>query len=438
MKHKLNSNGSSQKKVLATSIIFMGLSHILYLKQYIKGIFFVLIELCFIVFSPNIINKIIGLITLGEQQPDLSVKLRDNSIFMLIDGIIVVMLVILFIGIYIISIKSALDEYKDYCREGFIKKSKINDISTKTFPIIGLSPAVIMVVFFVVVPLIFSGCIAFTDYSLPDHIPPNNTVNWVGFDNFRALFGSDATWAGAFGRVALWTIIWAILATFTCFALGMFVAIILKERKIKITPIYRLIFILPYAVPSVISMLVWANLLNGSFGIVNRTLMELGWIKNIIPWLSNPTLAKATCVFVNLWAGFPYFMLLVMGTMTSISEDLFEAAKIDGATSYQTVKKITLPLVLYQTAPLLIMGFAHNINNFGAIYFLTAGNPVVSDTTITNAGGTDILVTWIYNLTTGALKYNYASVIAVIIFVVLAPFAIWNFRKTKSYKEGEI
>lgn len=213
---------------------------------------------------------------------------------------------------------------------------------------------------------------------------------------------------------------------------------ILHDSKFKIAPLFRGIFILPYAVPSVVSMLVWRNLLNGSFGTINRTLDRWGLISSPIPWLSNQWMARFTCVLVNLWAGFPYFMLLVMGTMTAISADVFEAARIDGANRINIFRRITLPLVLYQTMPLLIMTFTHNINNFGAIFFLTGGDPVVKDTTVTSAGGTDILVTWIYGLTINLLKYNYASVLAIMIFIVLAPFAIFNFRRTKSYREGEI
>jgi arabinogalactan oligomer/maltooligosaccharide transport system permease protein len=144
------------------------------------------------------------------------------------------------------------------------------------------------------------------------------------------------------------------------------------------------------------------------------------------------------CIVLNLWAGFGYFMMLTTGTMTAISEDLYEAARIDGANNTQILHKITLPLVLYQTMPLIIMSFTHNINNFGAIFFLTGGNPVVADSTTTSAGGTDLLVTWIYKLTITLMKYNYASVIAVLIFLVLAPFAVYQFMNTKAYKEGEV
>ena len=220
----------------------------------------------------------------------------------------------------------------------------------------------------------------------------------------------------------------------------MLVAVQLKEIGVKIAGVFRFIFILPYAVPSVITMLVWKNMLNGTFGIVNRTLKSLGILgaDSIIPWLGNSTLAKVMCIVINLWAGFGYFMMLTMGTMTAIGNDLFEAAKIDGANNRQILHHITLPLVMYQTMPLIIMSFMHNINNFGIIFFLTGGQPAVADSTITRAGGTDILVTWIYNLTITLLKYNYASVIAVLIFAVLAPFAVYQFMNTKAYKEGEV
>lgn len=441
MNFNLNRDGSDQKKVKYTSILFMGLSHILYLKQYFKGIAFALIEVIALLFSPSIVQAILNLITLGDPHPELPILQRDNSLFMLIDGFMTLAIIFVFVILYVVSIKSALKEYKHYCLYGYTSKKKsIQETIDNAFPIVGLTPLVLLVLFFVVVPLVFSAAVAFTNYSSPSHIAPNNTIDWVGLDNFKFLFGGDAIWTSAFGRVAIWTLIWAILATLTCYAGGMIMAVIMHEFKFKISPIFRAIFILPYAVPTVVTMLVWQNLLNGSFGTINRTLIALGIVEagTILPWLSDPTWAKFTCVMINLWAGFPYFMLLTMGTMTSIREEIFEAARIDGASRWQIFKSITLPSVLYQTMPLIIMSFAHNINNFGAIFFLTGGNPQVADSTVTFAKGTDIVVTWIYNLTVNMQQYHYAAVLAICIFVVLAPFAIFNFRQTKSFKEGEM
>jgi arabinogalactan oligomer/maltooligosaccharide transport system permease protein len=433
-------DGSAKTKVTLASVLFMGLAHILYLKEYLKGIMLALIEAVFLVFTPSIARAIVNLVTLGSPQPELPIRQRDNSVFMLIDGILILAIVAIFLTAYALSVRSARSAYDDYCRKKhFGKPSEVlNSTLGKAFPILGLAPSFIMIIVFVIVPLAFSVCVAFTNYGAPGHIPPGKTVDWVGLDNFTALLGGEASWSVGFARVALWTLLWAFFATLTCYFGGLLVAVLLKESRLKIAPFFRIIFILPYAVPSVVSMLVWRYLLNGTFGTVNRTLTALGLIHAPIPWLGDHLLAQITCVVINLWAGFGYFMLLAMGTMTAVSEDLFEAARIDGANRFQTLRHITLPLVLYQTMPLIIMSFTFNINNFGAIFFLTGGQPTVADSTTTAAGGTDILVTWIYKLTVTLLKYNYASVIAVMIFLVLAPFAIFNFRRTKAYKEGEL
>lgn len=408
----------------------MGLSHILYFKQYLKGAMYALIELIFIALIPFFIRKIQELITLPFDRAN-----DKFPVFMLIDGILVISIILIFAALYFISVKSAKAAYVDYCRTTRFKQTSMWETANNAFTLVGLAPCIIMLLVFVVVPLVFSICVAFTNFAGPDHAVAND-IDWVGGKNFKDLLFSGSTWSKGFARIAIWTLIWAFFSTFTCYFGGLLVAVQLKESGIKLAGIFRFIFILPYAVPAVITMLVWRNMLNGTFGIVNRTLATFGITGP--QWLGDATLAKVMCIVINLWAGFGYFMMLTMGTMTAIGNDLFEAAKIDGANNVQVLRHITLPLVMYQTMPLIIMSFMHNINNFGIIYFLTGGSPTVADSTITRAGGTDILVTWIYNLTIGLLKYNYASVIAVLIFVVLAPFAVYQFMNTKAYKEGEV
>ena len=440
MARELPTDGSATKKVKVVASCFMGLGHLLYLKEYVKGILFALTELVFIALIPFFYGKIHNLITLGDYKPDLPVKLRDNSIFMLIDGILVLAVIAIFVIVYVISVKSAEKSYKEYCifKRFPSTKNALSSIVGKSFPVLGLSPLVLLLLIFVVVPLIFSIAVAFTNYSAPDHIPPGKTVDWVGMENFKSLLGGSTNWTSGFVKVAVWTLVWAFGATFTCYFGGLLIAVMLNESKIKFHSVFRVIFILPYAVPAVITMITWRNLLNGSFGVVNRTLQTLGLISSPIPWLSSPLLAQVMCIVINLWAGFGYFMMLSMGAMTAVNADLYEAAKIDGASSAQVLAHVTLPLVLYQTMPQIVMSFMHNLNNFGIIFFLTGGMPLLSDSTTTLAGATDILVTWIYKLTMTLLKYNYASVIAVLIFIVMAPFAIIMFRNTKSYKEGEV
>ena len=153
----LPTNGSAEKKIQASSICFMGLAHLLFLRDYIKGIFFALCEIVFLVFSPAIVNKLIDLVTLGSPKPDLPIKQRDNSIFILIDGILILALIAIFVIVYVLSVKSAKKEYKDYCRKGYFgtQKEHLNTTLGKSFPIFGLAPSFIIVIVFVVVPTAF-------------------------------------------------------------------------------------------------------------------------------------------------------------------------------------------------------------------------------------------------------------------------------------------
>ena len=150
-------------------------------------------------------------------------------------------------------------------------------------------------------------------------------------------------------------------------------------------------------------------------------------------------MAKLTLILVNIWIGFPYSMILITSSMTAISNSMYEAAVIDGANKWEQFRSITFPLVMYQLKPILIMQFAGNINNFGAVFFLTAGGPNLPDTISTQAGSTDILISWIFKLTMNTPNmYNIASVLSILVFIVLVPFALYNFMRTKSFKESEI
>ncbi|MGP1445573.1 MAG: carbohydrate ABC transporter permease [Treponema sp.] len=443
------------KKTAVASSCFMGLGQILYLKQYLRGACFALVELAvlFLIFFDRttarlngqgpIVRSIIGLITLGDEKPNVPIKMKDHSIFMMIGGLITVLLLVIFIGVYIanvITAKKAAAQIVEKQRFPSVEEARKKFVET-AFPYLGLSPAILLILFFTVLPLIFSALVAFTNYSSPKHIPPNNLVDWVGLENFVTMFSSKManSWFSAFGRVALWTIVWAFFATFSCYFTGMIFAVILVDKRIQFPKFFRTVFILPYAIPVMLSLFIWANLLNGTFGPINRTLMQFGLLSEPIKWLSDPFIAKVSMLLVNIWIGFPYSMILITSNMTAIPADIYEAATIDGANRMQQFFRITLPLVLFQTMPILIMQFAGNINNFGAVYFLTAGGPGLDDSIRTKAGATDLLISWIYKLTyeTPTL-YNLASVLSILVFVVLVPFAVYNFTHTKAFKEGAV
>ena len=398
-------------------------------------------------FRGPIVTSIAGLITLGRVQDTQLSSFKDHSIFMMINGILALIMISFFVFLYILNITSAKTSAARILKNGRFPtlKEAQDDISQNSFATIGIAPSVVMIAIFCLVPLLFSALVAFTNYSSPDHIPPNNLVDWVGLENFGTMFSSNLSggmWAKAFGYTAAWTIVWAIFATFTCFFVGFFYAFVLQDRRIVIPKFFRTVYIFPYAIPQMLSLFVWANILNGTIGPINRTFQLLGLISSPIPWLSSPMMAKFSLIFVNIWIGFPYSMILTTSSMTAISNSLYEAAVIDGASKWEQFKSITYPLVMFQLKPTLIMQFAGNINNFGAVFFLTGGGPNMPQaglTTVTNCGATDLLISWIFKLTMNTpQRYNLASVLSLLVFVVLVPFALYNFTRTKSFQEGQV
>lgn len=407
-------------------------------------------------FGSPIVSSLTGLITLGVDQPTNVMNYKDHSINKMIDGIFALIFVVLFVVLYIMNIQSASKAAKKIEKNNkfpSMRESK-DDMSQNSFASIGIAPSIVMLAIFSVIPLLFSALVAFTNYQSPDHIPPKNLVSWVGFENFKTMFSTNSGVAGggafaaAFASSAIWTLVWAICATLTCFFVGFFFAVVLQDKKIKFPAFYRTIYILPYAIPTMLSLFIWANLLNGQMGPINHTLRLLGIIDAtgdtpvMFSWLSNPWVAKFALIFVNIWIGFPYSMILTTSSMTAISASLYEAATIDGANKWHQFKNITFPLVMFQLKPTLIMQFAGNINNFGAVFFLTGGGPNLPQaglTTSTSCGATDLLISWIYKLTMNTpMRYNLASVLSLLVFVVLVPFALYSFTRTKSFKEGEI
>jgi arabinogalactan oligomer/maltooligosaccharide transport system permease protein len=253
----------------------------------------------------------------------------------------------------------------------------------------------------------------------------------VGFDNFiRAV--TDPRLAGPLVYVTLWTFAFALISVASTFFLGLFLAITFNDMRMRGRKAYRIAMILPYAIPSFLSALVWAGMMNESFGFINQVL--LGGAS--VPWLTDPVVAKISVLIVNLWLGFPYMFLVCLGALQSIPDDVQEAATVDGASSWQAFRLIKLPLLLVSVAPLLIASFAFNFNNFNVIYMLTNGGPRDTGAPIP-VGFTDILISMVYKVAfTGQTRdYGLASAYSIIIFIVVAVISIIAFRRTKSLEE---
>ncbi|WP_431711759.1 ABC transporter permease subunit [Glutamicibacter uratoxydans] len=259
---------------------------------------------------------------------------------------------------------------------------------------------------------------------------PGWSIN-VGFDNFtRAL--TDPSIRSSLLSVTVWTFVFAFLSVATTFFLGLFLAIVFNDQRMRGRKIYRVLSILPYAFPAFLGGLVWAGMLNRDFGFVNQVLFD----GSSIPWLTDPWLAKFSVLWVNLWLGFPYMFLVCTGALQSIPEELSEAAKLDGAGPFATFRLIKLPLLLVSVAPLLISSFAFNFNNFNVIYMLTEGGPRL-ETSGLNVGSTDILISMVYKVAfVGAQRdYGLASAFSIIIFLVVAVIGIISFKQTKALED---
>lgn len=424
------------------SVLFMGLGQ-LYNRQFIKGLIFIVAEAAALLYLiPNLGKAFWGVITLGEKMQGFQkvgkVMVRvegDHSIYLLISGLITLFVFAIFLVLYIMNIRDAYvtGKLRDNGGESAAFKQSWAHLTGKNFPYVMLALPAIGVLFFTIMPIIFMILLAFTNYASPNHIPPKSLVDWVGFETFANLL-TLKTWSSTFFGVLSWTVIWAVIATVTTYFGGMLVALLVESKGVRFKKMWRTIFILPYAIPQLISLLVMRNLFNGQFGPVNQYLSYFGLGK--LPWLTDPFWAKVTVILVNMWVGIPVSMVLIMGILTAIPKDLYEAADVDGATGFQKFRIITLPFVLFSTAPILITQFAGNINNFNVIFLLTNGDPVKGE--YQYAGSTDLLVTWLYKLTLNNSQFNMSAAIGIIIFIIIASISIWSYRRTKSFKEEDM
>jgi arabinogalactan oligomer/maltooligosaccharide transport system permease protein len=261
------------------------------------------------------------------------------------------------------------------------------------------------------------------------------TPGWrvvIGWDNFAYAFTNDQI-RDPLIRVTIWTFAFAALSTLVCFALGLFLALVLNHPTLRGKRIYRILVILPYAFPAYLTGLVWAGMLNQEFGFVNQVL--LGGAQ--IPWLSDPWLARFSVIFVNMWLGYGYMFLVCTGALQSLPEDIIEAGKMDGAGAWRIFRSVKLPLLFVAVAPLLIATFAYNFNNFGVIYMLTRGNPRFTDTTL-DIGATDIMITMVYKVAFGGgggRDLGLASALSILIFIIVTIVAVISFRQTKALED---
>lgn len=398
-----------------------------YNKQWIKGLLFLGLAISFVLVFGDLLNMgFWGLFTLGTEVP------RDNSIFLLAEGLIAVIVTIFGLGFYYVNLKDAYKNGKlrDENQPLSSLKRDYQNLIANGYPYLISGPSLFILIFAVIFPILFSFALAFTNYDLY-HSPPANLADWVGFDTFAKIFTVDI-WRSTFFSVLGWTVIWTLVASTFQVALGIFMAVLVNQKDLRFKKFYRTVLVLPWAVPGFVTILIFAGLFNDSFGAINNDILSMMGI-DAIPWLTDENWTKVALILMQGWLGFPFIFLVTTGVLQSIPDDLYEAARIDGASIFAQFRNITMPMILIATAPVIITQYTFNFNNFNIIYLFNGGGPSVPGST---AGGTDILVSWIYKLTLQSSQYSLAAALTILLSVFVIAIALWQFRRTDAFKEG--
>lgn len=410
--------------------------------QILRGIAFLASEIAFIWYMVTFGAKYLKDIgTLGTVQGGFDENYiytyGDNSFFILLFGVLSLFLIVLFIYVWRLNVRVNLNEEKRL-KEGkalATVKQDFHSLLDENFDKTLLALPVTGVFLFVLLPIIFMICVAFTNYDAT-HQSPTNLFTWVGLENFKNIFSMGTAGFGkTFVTVLNWTLVWAFLATFLTYFLGMAVAILINKKGIKFKKMWRTILVMTIAIPQFVSLL-YVSKMFAVDGLVNSYLMKWGWINSPIPFWTKASYARPTILLINLWIGTPYVMLITTGLLMNIPEELYESAKIDGASPFQTFRKITLPYMLFVTGPYLLTQFTGNLNNFNVIFLLSGGKPQSLELT-GGAGYTDLLVTWLYKMTVDDTNYKMAAVIGIMVFVVVAVVSVTVYNILPSVRDEE-
>ena len=431
-----------------TSFFVMGFGQ-LFRRQVGRGILFLLLEIIFVAFMVMFGFGYLGdMGSLGDVAVEKVlneyglevVTYKDNSLKILLYGTLTIFFVIGFLYTWVVNVRQNALAQK-LIEQGIRPKSMKDDIKSladeqyyKTL----LAVPLLGIVVFTVIPIFFMILIAFTNYDY-SHLPPEKLFDWVGFENFKTMLATDISGSSKFSytfrEILIWTLIWALVATFSNYFLGMFVAICINRKGIKFKKVFRTILVMTIAVPQFVSLLLVSKMFSDQ-GIVNNILLQLGVITEKIGWLTTPDLARIMVLVINLWVGIPYLMLITTGVLMNIPADLYESARIDGASGIKQFTKITLPYMLFVTGPYLLTSFTANINNFNVIYLLTAGEPKTMAYE-GGAGATDLLITWLYTLTITNNDYKMAAVIGILVFLVVAAISLVVYNCSPAMKNEE-
>lgn len=437
-----------------------------YYGQIMRGILFLVFEIVFFgyMFVPSgglywlakgnwfQVGKTVGTVQGGFQYDpiyDTDVwVMGDDSVKVMLYGLLTIIFIVAFIYTWRLQVKQCRICMNITAKGKKVKSGKqdlrslLDDQFHKTLLALPLTG----ILAFTVLPIIYMVLVAFTSYDAA-HDGYSNLFSWVGLEHFNDLFDFGKGGLGlAFGEILSWTLMWAFFATFTNYFLGMFVAIMINKKGIKIKKFWRTVLVMTIAIPQFVSLLYVAKLFD-STGIIGKLIYDFlpqSMISaNQQSLWQNPITAKILLIVLNIWVGIPYIMLMATGILMNIPQDLYESSKIDGASPWQQYSKITLPYMMFVMGPYLLTSFVGNLNNFNVIYLLTQNNQLIN-TEIGYAGGvsvtyTDLLITWLYKMTLNSAetKYYMASIIGILVFIVVAVLSLIVYNVIPSTRNEE-
>ena len=423
----------ANKQVIA-SIFLMGLGQLMY-GQIGKGLIYLAILICGIMFFLfRGAADFVGFFTLGTKEADSWFGIEgDNSVVMLLMGILSIAIIIIFISCYISNIKDAYKTQLLLERGGksLTFKDEIKKFGDKKFYKAALFLPIIGVLVFSVLPIVFMIAIAFTNYG--GNIVPPKLVDWVGFDNFVQI-ATLSKFAPTFGKILGWNLIWAVSSTLLNYFAGLGLALLLNKECVKGKVIWRAFPVLAYAVPGFITLLGFRFMFSYG-GPINHFITDMGFRAVGFLDIDAKWIARLIGLLVNAWISIPSIMLLSTGILANLDGNQLEAAKIDGAKRWMQFTKIILPFVIFSTTPVLIPQFIGNFNNFGIFFFLRGG--MYMDGYFL-ASDTDLLINWLYNLSISNNYYSIGATISLVIFLITSFISLLVYVKSPSYKEEDV
>ncbi|MGM9632449.1 MAG: carbohydrate ABC transporter permease [Eubacteriales bacterium] len=418
---------------VTASMLLPGLGQLLY-KRFSRGILYLLASALLIAyFIVRGAADIFGFFTLGDIEGNAWFGIEgDNSVVMLIMGILAILALVLYIAIYVANIKDAysLQKTEEAGKALPTLKDDIGDLFDKSFYKVALALPVLGVCIFSILPIVFMILIAFTNYG-GDIIPPK-LVDWVGFENFGKIL-TLGQFAPTFFKIFGWNMVWALLSTGINYFAGLGLALLLNKKCVKAKAIWRAFPVLAYAIPGFITLLGFKFMFSYG-GPINYYIQQMGGEAIGFLGIDSTYIARIIGLLVNAWISVPSIMLMATGILSNINTDLYEAAEIDGANAWHIFVKITLPYVVFATTPVLISQFIGNFNNFGIFYFLRGG--LYSEGYFL-ASDTDLLINWLYNMSIDNNYYSIGAAISLIIFIITSVISLAVYVMSPSYKQEE-